>query len=205
MDSQWKNKGKGVGAHFKTFDLIKVKEEDINKDYKVEKSNVRKVKKLKTFHCFAAIGPTELIFRISKCSCQKCQQGDYSECGNEKVNGKRIKHCIFTIKKNYNHSKSEEDSSEDEEDINVDSDEDEMDEEFLQKNDEDETTLQNTVALGPTIKEYDFIVVTIENKQYVAKVWHLEDVKATSKFMRPDFSNEDSRVMKFRYPWVDDI
>ena len=80
-----------------------------------------------------------------------------------------------------------------------------MDEEFLQKNDEDETTLQNTVALGPPIKEHDFIVVTIENKQYVAKVWHIEDVKATSKFMRRDFSNEDSRVMKFRYPWIDDI
>ena len=94
LEVQLKKRDLGVGPKFKTFDIVSLGDEDENDKYKVEENTIGKVKNLKQFHCMVPVRDTELMFRISTCTCSKCENFEYTECQRDEIHGNWVHHCI---------------------------------------------------------------------------------------------------------------
>ena len=201
LNTQIRNREIGIGAKFKTFDLISLKEEDINKSFKVDENLVQKIPNLKLYHCFVALGEANLMFRLSTCTCPKCQNGKYNECDRDKIHGVWVKHSItkqgeVSTKANvtsYDSDYDDELQYDTEEEEDEESDGDECD-----RNEEDR--LQKTIKYESTNSEGDYIIVSWYQKQYIGKIWDINqsELEATCKFMRRDFSYIHDQKLKFK-------
>ena len=166
---------------------------------------------MKSYHCFAAIGQCELLFRLSTCTCEMCQNGKYEECGRDKIHGEWKKHCINVSLVGETNDSAQAEQAEDMDDddqVHYEDGEDDEDIYSEQVTADDGVLLEKTVQLGfAGIKQGDFIIVLLANKQYIGQIIDVSErnMVVTGKFMRRDFSYLDSEKLKFRWPAVEDF
>ena len=143
------------------------------------------------------------MFRLSTCTCKKCELFEYNKCERDDIHGKWVNHCI-TRRSGSEQDEAEYDSCEDDKEVEFNVSEDEYDsaDDEIEENEK----LTDIVQLGNAdFKLEEFLIVQVSKTQYICEVWDISDSSLTCKFMRRDFSHLDIGTMRFKWPVIEDI
>ena len=145
------------------------------------------------------------MFRLSTCTCPKCQNGKYNECDRDKIHGVWVKHSITKQGKVSTKANVTSYDSDYDDELQYATEEEDDKEDDGDRNQEDR--LQKTIKYGSTYSEGDYVIVSWYQKQYIGKIWDINqsELEATCKFMRRDFSYIHDQKLKFKWPNVDDF
>ena len=220
MLSQLRERKLGVGERFKTFDIVDVTADEIGRlGFKVDDiMSINRCVGIKQFHCMLAAGPSDALFRVSTCTCRHCQIGSHDLFERDQAHGKWINHSLIkppdTVGRKRgrpakNPVPAEVDSEvEDDDEVMYDDDDDENEDDYeFEAEEEEEVQDVSDIILPEGVKPSvgDMVVVGLENKQFIAEVWQCGPDATSCKFMKRDFGSVSDHVLKFRFPYLDDI
>ena len=189
---------------FKSLTLKNVDNDDIVQY--ISEEDVKKVKGLKTFHCFYTDGQqstSTVNFRDSTCPCSFCLEAKYNECPNSKIYGQWVKHDISDGQQNKKDDNYDETV---ESDVEVLREHDGYSDSSDNDTDVDINVVINTEEAQSHLAPGNVFLVKLEEKVFLAVLDSVADEDFTFRFMRRDFqfSEDEKGMIKFDFPRVSD-